>query len=250
MISGAGTVGPRNWWGMLRRSRTERWIRDVIEQVRGGKLDAAEGSAVHVLAQHRDLDGELLDVAVAGVEPVNVLRPTVAVARFITFAALALKEHPECRQKLQSDDEHLELFVQEVRRYYPFFPAPPVAGRARHDLDWEGHRFAKGAWALLDIYGTNRDPRLWAEPDAFRPERFRAWNGSAFNFIPQDGGDHNTGHRCAGEWITLALMKRAVRLLATEMRYEVPEQDLQISLSRMPAISRSRFIARKVRQAA
>jgi hypothetical protein len=41
---------------------------------------------------------------------------------FVTFVALALYEHPEWRQKLQArggDDR--ELFVHEVRRYYPFF---------------------------------------------------------------------------------------------------------------------------------
>jgi hypothetical protein len=34
------------------------------------------------------------------------------------------------------------------------------------------------------------------------------------------------------------------------MSYEVPEQDLGISLSRMPAQPRSRFLIRNVRQAA
>jgi fatty-acid peroxygenase len=43
-------------------------------------------------------------------------------------------------------------------------------------------------------------------------------------------------------------MKRAVRLLATEMQYDVPEQDLRIDLSRMPAIPKSRFVIRNVRR--
>lgn len=70
----------------------------------------------------------------------------------------------------------------------------------------------------------------------FRPERFSHWEGSAFTFITQGGGDHYSDHRCAGEWITIALMKTAVRLLTTAMRYDVPEQDLRIELSRIPAI--------------
>lgn len=60
------------------------------------------------------------------------------------------------------------------------------------------------------------------------------------------GGDHETGHRCAGEWLTIELTKRAVRLLTGAMTYEVPPQDLRIDLSRMPAIPRSRFVVRRV----
>ena len=41
-------------------------------------------------------------------------------------------------------------------------------------------------------------------------------------------------------------MKRAVSLLINTMRYEVPEQDLSIDYSRMPAVPRSRFVIRHV----
>lgn len=247
MVEGAGSVGPRNWRGQLLRTRTERWARGIIEKARRGRLGADEGSAVHVITWHRDLDGELLDKKVAAVELINVLRPVVAVGRYVIFAALALHEHPECLRKLRTgDDDYLELFVQEVRRFYPFFPF--VGGRARERFDWRGRHFAEGAWVLLDLYGTNRDARIWEEPHAFRPERFRDWDGSAFNFIPQGGGDHNNGHRCPGEWITIKLTERPARLLATAVRYDVPEQDLGIDLSRMPAIPRSRFVISNVRR--
>ncbi len=246
MFDGAGAIGPRNWRGHLLRARTERWIQGVIERIRSHRLEVAEGSAAHVIARHRGLDGEPLDTKAAAIELINVLRPTVAVARFVTFAAMALHEQPECRGKLQAgDDEYLELFVQEVRRFYPFFPL--IGGRVRNEFEWRGHRFVKGTWVLLDLYGTNHDPRSWEEPGVFRPERFRQWDGSPFNFIPQGGGDHYSNHRCPGEWITIELMKRAVRLLTTGIHYDVPEQDLRIDLSRMPAIPKSRFVISNVR---
>lgn len=246
MIEGAGAVGPRNWRGQLLRARAERWARNIIEKVRTHELEITEESAAHVIAWHRDPDGELLDKKVAAVELINVLRPVVAVARFVTFAALALHEHPECRHKLEADDDYLELFVQEVRRFYPFFPF--VGGRAKTEFDWRGRHFAKGAWVILDLYGTNHDARIWEEPEEFRPERFRRWDGGAFDFIPQGGGDHHEGHRCAGEWITIELMKVALNSLTRSMQYDVPEQDLRISLSRMPAIPESRFVISNVRR--
>lgn len=102
---------------------------------------------------------------------------------------------------------------------------------------------------MLDLYGTNHDARTWGDPDEFRPERFQQWDGSAFNFIPQGGGDHNVNHRCPGEWIALTLMKVAVDVLVKRIRYDVPKQDLRINFARLPAIPRSRFIMCNIREA-
>ena len=73
------------------------------------------------------------------------------------------------------------MFVQEVRRFFPFFPA--VAGRVRETFEWRGYRFDRGTHVMLDLHGTNHDSRVWREPDAFRPERFLQWDGSPSNLF-------------------------------------------------------------------
>jgi fatty-acid peroxygenase len=246
MVDGAGAVGPRNWRGMMMRARAERWITSIIEDVRAGRIEVPEGSALEVIASHRDQNGEPLDPRVAAVELINILRPTVAIAWYVTFAALALHDYPECRRALAAgDDGDLERFVQEVRRFYPFFPL--IGGRVQAAFAWRGYHFAKGTWVLLDLYGTNHDPRSWDDPHVFRPERFRNWEGSAFSLVPHGGGEHATGHRCAGEGLTIALLKAAVRLLTTAMAYDMPAQDLRIDLARMPARPTSGVVIRNVR---
>jgi fatty-acid peroxygenase len=200
---------------------------------------------LHAVAWHRDSTGELLPPRVAAVELLNVLRPTVAVAVYCTLAAHALHEHPSGREALLAgEDGYPELFVQEVRRFYPFFPS--VLAVVREDFDWDGYRFPRGRRVLLDLYGTNHDPRTWDAPQQFRPERFRSWDGSAFTFVPQGGGDHHTNHRCPGEWITKALMTVVVDLLTTGVSYDVPAQDLRIDTSTLPALPGSRFVIRNV----
>ena len=247
LIDSPAAVGPKHWEGRRARKRAERWIGGLVERVRAGTLPVAEGSALHTVATHRDVAGELLDTRLAAVEVLNVLRPTVAVARYVTFTAVALHEHPEYRQRLRAgEDDLLEPFVQEVRRFYPFFPF--VGARVRKEFEWRGYRFHAGTKVLLDLYGTNHDSRSWASPGEFRPERFRKWDGSAFDFIPQGGGDHHVNHRCPGEWVTIELMKQALRFLAREIEYEVPEQDLRISLRRIPALPESGFVIHKLRR--
>lgn len=241
MFDKAGAVGPMHWWARAARKKAEAWISGVVEAVRAGTHEPAEESALHVIAHHRDDAGQLLATQIAAVELLNVLRPTVAVSVYVTFAALALHERPECRVPIEAgDDDYLALFVQEVRRFYPFFPF--VAARVREDFDWRGYQFPRDRMVLLDLHGTNHDPRSWSEPDSFRPERFRDWDESPFTLIPQGPGDHQRNHRCPGEWITIALMEDAVRFLAREVTYDVPAQDLTISRSRLPALPRSRFV--------
>lgn len=256
MVTGAGNVGVGAWVrGELLRTRNERWARQVIEDVRAGRVSPGADQAARIIALHRDPEGDLLPVKVAAVELINLFRPAVAIAHFVVHAALALHEHPDWRERLAvadedddgggmgdgaGDDTAIERFVQEVRRLAPFFPI--IGGRVREPFEWRGERFADGAWMVLDIYGTNRDPRSWEDADTFRPERFERWDGSPWSFVPQGAGPYLEGHRCPGEWMTIALMKQSVRFLARELDHAVPEQDLSVDLSRIPAIPASRFL--------
>ncbi|ADV67706.1 cytochrome P450 [Deinococcus maricopensis] len=246
LIDGPASAGPRHWRARAARRRAEAWAAGHIRAARQAPTGAEDG-ALHVVATHRDERGALLDEHTAAVELLNVLRPTVAVARYVVFAAHALHQHPSCRDALlRGDDDALLRFVQEVRRYYPFFPF--VAARVRRTFEWSGHTFPQGRLVLLDVYGTNRDPSVWAAPERFDPERFRTWNGSPFNFVPQGGGDHDLGHRCAGEWLTIELMRGAVRFLTRDVTYDVPPQDLRVRLTRMPAQPESGFVLRGARR--
>ena len=239
MVDAFGAVGPRHWKGRIARNRAEAWIRGVIEDVRAGRLPAEEGSAVHAMAFHRQLDGAPLDVQMTAIELINVLRPIVAIATFVAFSALALRDYPEARGKL-SENSELEAFAQEVRRFYPF--APFVGARVRQEFTWRGCRFREGMLTLLDIYGTNHDRRLWERPGEFRPERFIGRHAGGFEFIPQGAGDASTGHRCPGEGITVEIMKSCIDVLANRVAYDVPEQDANYSLVRMPSLPRSGFV--------
>jgi fatty-acid peroxygenase len=206
-------------------------------------------SPAAAIARHRDADGRPLDESVAAVELLNLLRPMVATARFVAFAALALHRYPETRDPVRAGDaEHATAFVHEVRRFYPFFRA--IGGRSLAEARWRGETLPPGQWVLLDLYGTNRDPRTWDEPERFLPERFLGWRGDPYTFVPQGAGEPAAGHRCPGEWATIALVRSAVRALTQEIVYTVPEQDLRIPRSRLPPRPASGFVLRPTGAAA
>jgi fatty-acid peroxygenase len=220
MVDGFGTAGRRHWRARVARRRSEAWAAGAqAEQFRG------------------------LDRHTAAVELLNLVRPLVAIAWYVAFAAHALHEHPQWRAKL-SDEEALGWFVDEVRRFYPFTPA--LAARVRESFSWHGHRFRRGRLVLVDVPGTHRDPRIWTDPDTFDPLRFAGREVSGFEFIPQGGGDPWEGHRCAGELVTVELLKTSLRELLERgylgHGYEVPPQDLTIPMDRIPTLPRSGFV--------
>ncbi|WP_010631438.1 cytochrome P450 [Sporolactobacillus vineae] len=246
MVDAFGAIGPRHWQGRIARVRSEQWAGQIIEHVRKGEMNPPESSAAYTMAWYRESNGRILDTQIAAVELLNILRPIVAIATYITFGAHALHEHPECMDNLQSGKGDVRPFVQEVRRYYPFTPF--VGARVRREFAWKQCPFTRGTLVLLDVYGTHHDPRLWDRPDEFRPDRFHHWAGGLFDFIPQGGGDRDHGHRCAGEWLTLKVMEASLDFLANQITYHVPVQDLSINLSRIPTLPASRLIISNVRQ--
>ncbi|MFI8075352.1 cytochrome P450 [Streptomyces sp. NPDC086033] len=244
MVDGFATPGPRHWQARRARARSEAWLGGLVEEVRAGRATAPAGSALDTVARHRDADGRLLDPHTAAVELLNVIRPTVAACWFVAYAGHALRT-PGVKERLSGDDPaYAVAFAHELRRFYPF--APFLGGRAVTDLEWQGEPIPAGTLILLDLYGQNHDPDLWDEPYAFAPRRFVGRPPHRDELVPQGGADRATGHRCPGEDITVALLAALGPRLA-RLEYDVPEQDLRIPLTRMPARVRSGFVIQAVR---
>lgn len=244
MVDGFATAGPRHWRARRARSRQEQRFARLVEDVRSGRTAAPDGSVLAAVCEHRE-GGELLHPHTAAVELLNVVRPTVAVSWFVAYSAHALHLQPNQRERLRrGDTAYTAAFVHEVRRFYPF--APFLGGLAVRDLSWRGLSVPAGGMVLLDVFGQNHDEKLWGDPYVFRPERFLEHAVERDELIPQGGGEPRTGHRCPGEGLTIGLLEAlALRLAALDCA--VPDQDLRISLRRIPARVRSGFVVREVR---
>lgn len=231
---GAAAAYPRAWAARL---RCNRWARRLVEDARAGKISPPVGSALHVL---EDSD---LESAVAGVELLNVLRPTVAVAWPGTFLARDLAAHPQWRPLLHDDPagERRRAFGHEIRRTCPFVPA--LAGRVSSPVELHGVRAEPGDLLVLDVPGTHRDPTWWSEPETFLPERFLPdAMPDPFAFVPQGGGDPRTGHRCPGESLTVRMLAETARVLA-DVSYE-PVGDTAHDPERIPTLPHRGLVVR------
>jgi fatty-acid peroxygenase len=61
IVDGFGAMGARHAAARLARKRSERWVTKLVCDVRADRQQAPAGSAMEVVAWHRELDGKLLE---------------------------------------------------------------------------------------------------------------------------------------------------------------------------------------------
>lgn len=243
----SGTSLRKHFFARFSRKKNEKWLSEIISEIRAGKHPHMEGKPISIIANYRDLDGNFLPLRIAAVEVLNFLRPMIAVSVYFVFALHALHLHPASRQRIKlMEAGFLDNFVNEVRRFYPFFPA--LTARVKQDFKWGRMQFKKGVRVMLDIYGTNHDPSVFERPYEFNPDRFKDLSLSPFNFIPQGAGDHMMDHRCPGEIFTIELMRTTIEYFMFDLAFEVPRQELQIQMDRLPALPKSHLVISNVRR--
>nr|BAO73899.2 cytochrome P450 [Echinochloa phyllopogon] len=142
---------------------------------------------------------------------------TETTATTVEWAMSLLLNHPEVVKKAQAEIDaaagssggllaaddvprlgYLQCIVSETLRLYPVVPTL-VPHESTAECTVGGHRVPGGTMLLVNVYAIHRDPATWADPDAFRPERFEDGGAEGRLLLPFGMGRR----KCPGE--TLAL---------------------------------------------
>lgn len=170
----------------------------------------------------RQLRDEVITLLVAGHE---------TTALTLTWAFYLLARHPAADATLQAElasvlDGRLpgledlprlrftEHVIFETLRLYP--AGYLTAREAVHDVDVNGYRIRRGTLVLMSQWARHRDPRVFEDPDAFRPER---WTEGLEKQLPR--GDYfpfGMGPRqCIGA--SFAMLESVLVLAAMHLRF-------------------------------
>jgi hypothetical protein len=115
-------------------------------------------------------------------------------------------------------DAYLTATIQEVLRLRP--PVPQVILRqVMKPIEIGGVRYEPGTLLWASAYLMHRDPALYPDPCAFRPERFLVTKPGMYTWIPYGGGRI----RCLGNVVAETEMKAVLREVLS--RYEVDRAD-------------------------
>ena len=198
--------GPSLFFGAERRE-LDAVIAPIVARRR-----AAEGrDIVSLLLTERDERGAALNDDDLRNEIVTlVLAGHETTAAALTWTWYLLAQHPDAARKLRAEldavlgdrdptlDDVARLpytaaVFNETLRLYP--PALAFGRRPITDVALGGYTIPRGSSIFLSPYITQRNPRWFADPEAFLPER---WDGPApakFTFFPFGGG----AKMCIGE---------------------------------------------------
>jgi cytochrome P450 len=183
------------------RRRVDRVASLIVGEIheRRAAADLAERDDVLSLlveARHEDgspmrdaeIHDELLTLLVAGHE-------TTATA--LSWAVERLIRHPDKLERLRAEVEageetYLTATIQETLRLRPVIVG--VLRRLTEPVELGGYDLPAGVTVMPSIHLVHRDPTIYPEPDAFRPERFLETPPGTYTWIPFGGGVR----RCLG----------------------------------------------------
>jgi cytochrome P450 len=164
-----------------------------------------------------ELRDELVTLLLAGHE---------TTATSVAWALERLVRHPDKLRRLTAEidagregggDEYMTAVVNETLRVRPVVPF--VARMLTQELDVGGYTLPKGTRVVPCIYLTNRNARVYEDPQAFRPERFLDAAPETFSWIPFGGGIR----RCIGASFALLEMKVILRTMLSELAPRAPD---------------------------
>uniref|UniRef100_A0A667Z9U9 unspecific monooxygenase n=1 Tax=Myripristis murdjan TaxID=586833 RepID=A0A667Z9U9_9TELE len=138
------------------------------------------------------------------------------------FLAYNLATHPDIQKALQDEIdeafpdksrptyeglmqmEYLDMVFSESQRLYPI--ANRLERIAKTSVEINGVTIPKGTTVMIPVYTLHREPTLWPEPEAFKPERFSKENKDNIDpsaYLPFGAGPRN----CIGMRFALLMMK-------------------------------------------
>jgi cytochrome P450 family 135 len=216
--------------GAIGRSleRLDVLIYEEVARRRASSDVAERGDILSLLLGARDEDGEAMTDEELRDELVTLLlagHETTATS--VAWALERLVRHRDKLARLVAEidareqggegggasggEEYMNAVINETLRVRPVVPI--VVRVLTQELEVGGYRLPAGTRVVPSIYLTNRNGRTYADPRAFRPERFLEDGPETFSWIPFGGGIR----RCIGASFAQLEMKVILRTVLSEL---------------------------------
>jgi cytochrome P450 len=204
-----------------RRDRELDQRDDILSMLVAARFD--DGSQM----SDSELRDQLMTLLLAGHE-------TTATGLAWTFDLLL--HHPGAHRRLLAEleagaTEYLDAVIEESLRIRPVVP---ITGRLLHQpATLGGYELDTGTIVLVAIYMAHTNPDTFAEPFAFRPERFLDDGPETYSWVPFGGGTR----RCIGAAFAQMEMRVVLRTVLGAVDLEAADSQLERPVRRNVTMS-------------
>ncbi|KAK7352373.1 hypothetical protein VNO80_17793 [Phaseolus coccineus] len=143
------------------------------------------------------------------------------------------------RQVEESDIRNLSYLQAIIKETLRLYPAGPLLGprEAQEDCNVGGYDVPAGTRLVVNLWKIHRDPRVWEEPSAFRPERFLTSDavdvrGQNFELIPFGSGRRS----CPGMSFALQVLHLTLARLLHAFKFVTPS-DEPVDMTESPGLT-------------
>lgn len=188
----------------------------AMDSIRGYFDAAIDDRVAEPRDPEQDFLSHMLRTDIARQDLLTVCLSLMAAGLDTTRSALGyafhhLATHPTDRARLVAEPEAVPKAVEEFVRLYSLILQ---AGRlVTRDVDFHGLPLKAGDLVWLGVASANRDPRKFADPDRFDPERADLSHHLGFAAGP---------HRCLG----MHLARHELAIALTQWHQRIPDYEL------------------------
>lgn len=175
------------------------FVQKIIDEHRERRVETAESYETDFVDVLLGLTGEdkVGDEDMIAVLWEMIFRGTDTTAILTEWIMAEMVLHPEIQLKVQQEldaafgrrniisfDTHLarlpylQAVIKETLRLHPPGPLLSWARLSTQDVCVAGHHVPAGTTAMVNMWAITHDPKIWPQPECFRPERF----------LPSEGG--------------------------------------------------------------
>ncbi|GAB6030768.1 hypothetical protein CHUAL_007617 [Chamberlinius hualienensis] len=197
-------------------------VGDTIQQVKVDYKDGQQSNYIHAYLTERlsRLQADASDNIFSDEALVHIVRDllvagTETTATSLHWGLFYMTLNPEVQRKVQDEIDRVigqerdpsyndrtqlpytEATIMEIHRMVSLVPLS-IAHRNTKEVFIQNYRIPKDTMIIPNLWAVHRDPKIWGDPENFRPERFIGMNGQVMkndHLIPFSMGKR----ACAGE---------------------------------------------------
>ncbi|XP_074381023.1 cytochrome P450 81Q32-like [Apium graveolens] len=212
---------------MVLRKKRDQFVQELIDEHRQNMNDSdttksGRMSMIELLLSLQQTEPEYYnDEIIRGLILVLLVAGTDTTVVTMEWALSLLVNNPDVLKKAQIEiDNHvgqdrllnesdianlpyLRCIIAETMRMYPAGPLL-VPHESSAECKVEGYSIPEGTMLIVNLWAIQNDPKIWAEPSRFMPERFEGFEGTrdGYKFMPFGAGRR----ACPGEGLAMRMI--------------------------------------------